>query len=47
MVRLDRTRPGSGIGLATCRRIVQAHGGRMGIDDNPGGGAVVWFELPA
>ncbi len=47
MVRLDRTRPGSGIGLATCRRIVHAHGGRMGIDDNPGGGAVVWFELPA
>jgi len=47
MVRLDRTRPGSGIGLATCRRIVHAHGGRMGIDDHDGGGAVVWFELPA
>ena len=46
MVRLDRARPGSGIGLATCRRIVQSHGGRMGIDDNPGGGVVVWFELP-
>ena len=46
MVRLDRTHPGSGIGLATCRRIVQAHGGRTGIDDNPGGGSVVWFELP-
>lgn len=47
MVRLDRSRPGSGMGLATCRRIVQAHGGRMGIADNPGGGAVVWFELPS
>jgi len=47
MVRLDRSRPGSGIGLATCRRIIHAHGGRMGIDDNPGGGAVVWFELPS
>ena len=47
MVRLTRSQPGSGIGLATCRRIIQAHGGRMGIDENPGGGAVVWFELPA
>ena len=47
MVRLDRAVSGSGIGLATCRRIIQAHGGRMGIDDHPGGGAAVWFELPA
>jgi signal transduction histidine kinase len=47
MVRLDRSRAGSGIGLATCRRVVQAHGGRMGIDDHRGGGAVVWFEIPA
>lgn len=47
MVRLDRSQPGSGIGLATCRRVVQAHGGRMGIDDHPGGGVVVWFELPS
>jgi signal transduction histidine kinase len=45
-VRLDRSQPGSGIGLATCRRIVQAHGGRIGIDDHAGGGAVAWFELP-
>jgi signal transduction histidine kinase len=47
MVRLDKTKPGTGIGLATCRRIIEAHGGAIGIDDNPGGGAVVWFELPA
>jgi signal transduction histidine kinase len=47
MVRLGTDVPGSGIGLATCRRIVEAHGGRIGIDENHGGGAVVWFELTA
>ena len=47
MVRLDKAQPGTGIGLATCRRIIEAHGGRIGIDDNPGGGTIVWFELPA
>lgn len=46
MVRLDRSRSGSGIGLATSRRIVTAHGGRIGIADRAGGGSVVWFELP-
>ena len=47
MVRLDKTKPGTGIGLSTCRRIIDAHGGRIGIDPNPGGGTIVWFELPA
>ncbi|ROR90424.1 sensor histidine kinase [Nocardioides aurantiacus] len=37
---------GLGIGLATCRRIVESHGGRIGVDDAPGGGADFWFELP-
>ncbi len=46
LVRLDRRVGGSGIGLATCRRIVEAHHGRIGVADNPGGGAVVWVELP-
>ncbi|QZY28049.1 sensor histidine kinase [Nocardioides coralli] len=46
MVRLDTSVPGSGVGLATCRRIVAGHGGQMGIDGRIGGGAVVWFELP-
>ena len=38
---------GSGIGLATCRRIVAAHGGAIGIDDGIDGGITVWFTLPA
>ncbi len=46
MVRLDPSLPGTGIGLATCRRAVEAHGGQIGVDPAPGGGALVWFELP-
>jgi signal transduction histidine kinase len=37
---------GLGIGLATCRRIIDAHGGSIGVQDGPGGGARFWFELP-
>lgn len=38
---------GLGIGLSTCRRIVSAHAGAIGIEDAPGGGARVWVLLPA
>lgn len=38
--------PGLGIGLSTCQRIVEGHGGRIGIDDAPLGGTRIWFELP-
>ncbi|HWJ09800.1 MAG TPA: HAMP domain-containing sensor histidine kinase, partial [Nocardioides sp.] len=44
--RGDRSVQGSGIGLATARRAVEAHGGSIGIDDAPGGGTTVWFTLP-
>ncbi len=37
---------GLGIGLSTCRRIVEAHGGRIGIEESPLGGASVWVVLP-
>lgn len=46
LARLDKTVEGTGIGLATCRRIVEAHGGSMGVEDRAGGGAVFWFQLP-
>ncbi|UYK39152.1 sensor histidine kinase [Microbacterium terricola] len=39
--------PGLGIGLSTCRRIVEAHRGLIGIEDSPLGGTRVWVVLPA
>lgn len=38
---------GHGIGMATCRRIVDWHGGTISVTDTPGGGATVTVVLPA
>jgi signal transduction histidine kinase len=38
---------GHGVGLSTCQRIVDRHGGRIGATDTPGGGTTITFTLPA
>lgn len=37
---------GSGLGLSTARAAAEAHGGQIGVDIRPGGGARFWLRLP-
>jgi light-regulated signal transduction histidine kinase (bacteriophytochrome) len=39
--------PGSGLGLAVTKRIVDLHGGRIWAESIPGQGSTFWFSLPA
>jgi signal transduction histidine kinase len=45
-VRLDETRPGSGLGLAVTRAIADAHGWALGVESTLGVGSTFTLELP-
>ncbi|MEW6605628.1 MAG: ATP-binding protein [Thermoproteota archaeon] len=44
---VSKSESGTGLGLYVSKNVIEAHGGRMWAENNPGGGATFTFTLPA